>query len=234
MLRSIRLGLGLLLLMVTTVGAEETPQAKAPTPTPRVSARVVDSNTGSTTLYVYNTAPLLAPRFTRSDLPNQRFWMQAQRVNNYYLYTAHMKTPIPLDAEIQFTAASNELVEITDKLTVQADKTVVATPVQTVKLNTVPELPQHVVEKGHSTIHPNNLAYARAREMARRNWMGHLGGGCVQTTHGTLWEGSGMGGPNCGTCTAQDGSAARGDGQCLSSSGQYYRSRLYRCGTVSH
>lgn len=233
MLRSITLGLGLL-LVVTTVEAEETSPAKDAAPAPRVSARVVDSSTGSTTLYVYNKAPLLAPRFSRSDVPNQRFPMQARRVNNYYLYTAQTKTPITTGVEIQFTAASNDLTEITDKLTVQPDKTVVATPVQTVKLKSVPELPQHIVEQGHHTIHPNNLAYARAREMARRNWMGHLGGGCVQTTHGTLWEGSGMGGPNCGTCTASDGSAAIGDGQCPSSSGQYYRSRLYRCGTVSH
>lgn len=234
MLRSIGSGLGLMLLMVATGGAEEIPQAKEPAPSPRVSARVVDSSTGSTTIYVFNKAPLLAPRFSRSDIPNQRFWMEGRRVNNYYIYTAHTKTPITPDVEIQFTAASNDLVEITDKLIVQPDKSVVVTPVQTVKLKSVPELPLHVVEKGHSTIHPNNLAYARAREMARRHWMGHLGGGCVQTTHGTLWEGSGMGGPNCGTCTAQDGSAARGDGQCQSSSGQYYRSRLYRCGTVSH
>lgn len=234
MLRSIAWGLGLMLSMVTTSGAEETSPADKPVPAPRVSARVVDSASGTTTLYVYNKAPLLAPRFSRSDLPNQRFWMEGRRVNNYYLYTAHTKTPLTPDVEIQFTAAGNDLVEITDKLTVQPDKSVVATPVHTVKLSTVPELPQHIVEKGHHTIHPNNLAYARAREMARRNWMGHLGGGCVQTTHGTLFEGSGMGGPNCGTCTASDGSAAYGDGQCQSASGQTYRSRLYRCGTVSH
>lgn len=232
MLRPICLGLGLLMFVVPTVKAEETPSAKEPAP--RVSARVVDSKTGATTLYVFNKSPLLAPRFSRSDVPNQRFWMEGRRVNNYYIYTAHTSKPITPEVEIQFTAASNDLVEITDKLEVQPDKSVVATPVQTVKLKSVPELPQHIVEKGHPTIHPNNLAYARAREMARRNWMGHLGGGCVQTTHGTLFEGSGMGGPNCGTCTAQDGSAALGDGQCPSASGQFYRSRLYRCGTVSH
>lgn len=233
MLRSIAWGLGLMLQLVTIGLAEETAPAKDAKPAPRVSARIVDSKTGSTTLYIYNKAPLLAPRYTRSDRPNQRFWMEGRRVNNYYLYTAHTPTPLTPDVEIQFTAASNDLVEITDKLTVLPDKSVAATPVQTVKLEAVPELPQHIVERGHATIHPNNLAYARAREMARRNWMGHLGGGCVQTTHGTLFEGSGMGGPNCHTCTASDGSAPYGDGQCPSASGQFYRSRLYRCGTVS-
>jgi hypothetical protein len=233
MLRSIAGGLGLMLSLVTVGQAEENPPTKEPTPAPRVSARIVDSQTGSTTLYIYNKAPLLAPRYSRSDRPNQRFWMEGRRVNNYYLYTAHTTAPLTPDVEIQFTAASNDLVEITDKLTIQPDKSVVATPVQTVKLSTVPELPQQIVNRGHCTISPNNLAYARAREMARRNWMGHLGGGCVQTTHGTLFEGSGMGGPNCHTCTASDGSAAYGDGQCQSASGQTYRSRLYRCGTVS-
>ncbi len=233
MLRSIAWGLGLMLQMVTLGQAEETAPAKDARPAPRVSARIVDSSTGSTTLYVFNKAPLLAPRYSRSDRPNQRFWMEGRRVDNYYLYTAHTQTPLTPDVEIQFTAATNDLVEITDKLTVQPDKSVAVTPVQTVKLKTMPELPQHIVERGHATIHPNNLAYARAREMARRNWMGHLGGGCVQTTHGTLFEGSGMGGPNCHTCTASDGSAPHGDGQCQSASGQFYRSRLYRSGTVS-
>lgn len=222
------------LLFVAILSSVSLVQSSEVAEIPRVSARVVESSTGATTLHVYCNAPLLTPQYSRADVPNVWYPMDVRRQGGYYVYSATTKTAITPDLNVHFNGVTNGLESITDSLKLQTDKTVLVTPVQKDKLSTVPELPTHIVHYGHHTIHPNHLAFARAREMARRSWMGHLGGGQVTTLFGTLWEGSGMGGPNCNTCVAQDGSAAIGDGQHPSANGSYYRSRLYRCGTVSH
>ncbi len=94
-------------------------------------------------------------------------------------------------------------------------------------------LDQNTIYYGSPNVDPNTLAQARAQEMARLGSINHLGGGQVQTSAGTLWEGSGMGGWNCHTCTASNGSGAIGDGQAVNANGTVFRCRLFNSPTTN-
>jgi len=182
---------------------------------------------GARIFYIYSKKPLISLGYRVGDSESWDSMNAEPDQNGYHVYSSRKRHPAEPGATFQIAGVTPKLVEIIDELVVGEDQSVAVSGVRERQLQRVPRLDQNTIQHGSSEIHPQLLAQARANEMARRGSMVHLGGGIVRTVSGRLAEGIGCGGPNCGTCTATNGTAAVGDGQAVGGNGMTYRCRLY-------
>lgn len=203
-----------------------------------VLARFAENATENTSskLFVYSKQALQKVRYQVGD-GGPWVWMPYHSQNKgYYVYATNAAVNTSAGTTVKFCAQKQNRIEILDQLEVQATGDVAVSAVHEVKLPPPPAeaLDMHTITYGSATVHPQVLAQARANYMARNRNMTHLGGGIVNTCFGRLAEGIGMGGTNCTTCVATNGTAAVGDGQAVSSGGQTYRCRLYNSPGTRH
>lgn len=184
-------------------------------------------------IYVYSKEKLSSVRFRAAD-QEQWFYMQpAADQPGYFIYATPKEQVIAPGAVFQVVGVTQTYLQVLDQLTATDGDILNVTGVSEVQLAPPVEKPKLValdlntIYNGSTSVDPQTLAVARAQEMARQGVMTHLGSGMVMTSMGLLAEGVGAGGPNCGTCTATNGTAAVGDGQAVGAGGTTFRCRLY-------